>query len=84
MLYEPMNPDHVRQTCVLVRVGGVHDVEVWAAKVLLSQELFGELVLDDSEQLALKADISQLRVNWAVTDWSGMLREGQIGVYTHL
>ena len=34
----------------------------------------------ESRAPALKADISQLRANWAVANWSGTAREGQIGV----
>lgn len=61
-------------------MGRACDVEVQTLKLVLGQELFGEFALDDSEQLALKADISQLRANWAVANWSGTAREGQIGV----
>ena len=68
MIYGPMEPDHDGQARVLVCVGGTRDVEVQTLKLILGQELFRELVLDDPEQLALKADVSQLRTNWAVTD----------------
>jgi len=61
MIYEPVNPDHDRQTGILVCVGGACDVEVQTLKLVLGQELFGEVVLDDTEQLALEADVSQLR-----------------------
>jgi len=61
MIYEPMNPDHDRQTGILVCSGRACDVEVQTLKLVLGQELFGELVLDNAEQLALEADVSQLR-----------------------
>lgn len=66
MIYGPMDPDHDGQTRVLVCMRGACDVEVQTLKFILGQELFGELVLDDSEQLTLEADVSQLRANWAV------------------
>jgi hypothetical protein len=82
-IHKPVNPDHDRQTRILVYMGRACDVEIQTLKLVLGQELFGEFALDDSEQLALKADISQLRANRAVTDRSGTAREGQIGVCTH-
>jgi len=69
MIYEPMDPDHDRQTRVLVCMCGACNVEVQTLELILGQELFGELVLYDSEQLALKADVSQLRANWAEARW---------------
>ena len=70
MIYEPVNPDHDRQTCILVYVGGASDIEVQTLKLVLGQELFWDLVLDDSEQLALEADVSQLGANRTITDRS--------------
>jgi len=49
MIYEPMDPDHDRQTRILVCMGRACDVEVQALELILSQELFWELVLDDSK-----------------------------------
>ena len=49
MIYEPMDPDHDRQTCILVCMRGACDVEVQTFEFILGQELFGELVLDDPE-----------------------------------
>jgi len=59
-MYEPVNPDHDRQTGILVCVGRACDVEVQTLELVLCQELFGKLVLDNTEQLALEADVSQL------------------------
>lgn len=70
MIYEPMDPDHDRQTRILVCMGGACDVEVQTLELVLSQELFRKLVLDDSEQLALEADVSQLGANRTITDRS--------------
>lgn len=64
MIYSPMNPDHDRQTRVPVCGCRACDVEVQTLKLVLSQKLFWEVVFDDSEQLALEADVSQLRANW--------------------
>ena len=83
MIDEPMDPDHDRQRRILVCMCGACDVEVQTLELILGQELFGELVLDDSEQLALKADVSQLRANWAEANGSGVSIACQIGVYTH-
>jgi len=58
MIYEPVDPDHDRQTRILVCMGGACDVEVQTLKLVLGQELFGKLVLDDPEELALEADVS--------------------------
>lgn len=73
MICEPMDPDHDRQTRMPVYTGGTRDVEVQTLKLVLSQELFGQLVLDDSEQLAFEADVSQLRTNRTKTGGSGMV-----------
>lgn len=67
MIYEPMDPDRDGQTRILVCSGRACDVEVQAFKFVLGQKLFRKLVLNDPEQLALEADIPQLRANWAVT-----------------
>jgi hypothetical protein len=48
MIYGPMDPDHDRQTRLLVRMCGTCDVEVQTLELVLGQELFGELILDDS------------------------------------
>lgn len=58
MIYEPMDPNHDRQTRTLVCMGRACDVEVQALELVLSEELFGELVFDDPQQLALEANIS--------------------------
>ena len=68
MIYRPMKPDHDGQARVLVCVGRTRDIEVQTLKLILGQELFRKLALDDPEQLAFEADVSQLRANWAVTD----------------
>ena len=68
-----MDPDHDRQTRMPVYTGGTRDVEVQTLKLVLSQELFGQLVLDDSEQLAFEAYVSQLRTNRTKTGRSGMV-----------
>lgn len=68
MIYEPVEPDHDRQTRILVCMCGTCDVEVQALELVLGQELLGKLVLDDPEQLALEADASQLRAYWAGVD----------------
>lgn len=68
MIYKPVEPDHDRQTRILVCMCRTCDVEVQTFELILGQELFGKLVLDDPEQLALKADASQLRAYWAEVD----------------
>jgi len=80
MIYEPVNPDHDRQTRIHVGAGGACDVEVQTLKLVLGEELFWELVLDDSEELALEADVSQLRAYRTGTDGSGMEGAGGTGV----
>ena len=82
MIYEPMDPDHDRQARVVVCMGRACDVEVQTLKLILGQELFGELALDDPEQLTLEADVPQLRADWAVTDGLDMAITCKIGVYT--
>lgn len=64
MIYEPMDPDHDRQTRIHLGVCRACDVKVQTLEFVLGQKLLGELAFNDSEQLALKADISQLRANW--------------------
>ena len=64
MIHEPMNPYGDGQTRILGCAGRARDVEVQTLEFVLSQELFWEFVFDDPEQLALKADASQLRANW--------------------
>jgi hypothetical protein len=79
MIYEPMDPDHDRQQRILVCMGRACDIEVQTLKLVLGQELFGELVLDDSEQLAFEANVSQLRANRTAAEGSAMARAGRIG-----
>jgi len=77
MIHKPMDPDHDRQTRIVMSIGRACDVEVQTLELVLGQELLGELVLDNSEQLALETDISQLRANWTRTGgWSGTARAG--------
>ena len=83
MIYEPMDPDHDRQTRILVCVGGACDVEVQTLEFVLSEELLWELAFNDTEQLALKADIPQLRANWPAARGLGIMVTGQIGAHAH-
>lgn len=84
MIYEPVDPDHDRQTRILVCMGGACDVEVQTLKLILGQELFGEFALDDSEQLALEANVPQLGAYRTVAEGvSGRGRADEIGVCTH-
>ena len=78
-----MDPDHDRQTRILVCMGRARDVEVQALELILGQELFGELALDDSKQLAFEADVSQLRANWTTADELRKAITCQIGASAH-
>jgi hypothetical protein len=78
-----MDPDHDRQTRILVCLGRACDVEVQTLEFVLGEELLWELALNDAKQLALKADISQLRANWSAPVGLGVTVTCQTGAHAH-
>ena len=64
-------------------MGRACDVEVQTLKLVLGQELFGEIVLDNAKQLALEADVSQLRAYRTRAGEQGIVRADGKGISAH-